>query len=258
MGVDHGAFDADYRFVTSWAFSPMVLASCRIIFAIYCWTDLIIFFVYDGISNKAIGPDFSFFTNLTWWGITTYFTISAIHTFTYALKGDSWLHNWPRPLQVLHSLFYSTIVTYPILVTIVYWAILFSGPWFSDDWNAFRNVSRHATNSAAALFEIIVPATNPPPWLHIPFLVIILAMYLGLAYVTHVTQGFYPYSFLDPTNGAGQLAGYIVGIAAASAIIFVIVWFLIWLRRRFTGTGKRSKRDAHGGIYNYDVEMTRK
>ena len=97
---------------------PLVLAICRAVVAVYGWTDLIIFFAYDGIEHQAIGPDFSFFTNLTWWGITTYFTIAATHTFVYAFKGDSWLHNWPRPLQVLHGLFYTTIVTYPILMTI--------------------------------------------------------------------------------------------------------------------------------------------
>lgn len=96
------------------------------------------------------------------------------------------------------------------------------------------------------------------PWLHIPFIVIILAMYLGLAYVTHATQGWYPYGFLDPKNGAGQLAAYIVGILVASLIIFLLVWGIIWVRRRFAGTGKRSKRDT-GARGHYrpttDVEM---
>lgn len=104
-------------------------------------------------------------------------------------------------------------------------------------------VSRHGLNSVAALLEIFLPATNPPPWLHIPFLILLLAAYLGLAYSTYATQGFYTYGFLNPANGAGQLAGYIVGIAVACVIVFLIVWVLIWVRRRFTGSGKRSKND---------------
>ena len=99
------------------------------------------------------------------------------------------------------------------------------------------------------------------PWLHIPFLVLILAMYLGLAYVTHATQGWYPYGFLDPKDGAGRLAGYICGIPIASLVIFLLVWGIIWIRRRFTGTGKKSKRDPGGrGHYSYtaDLEMRAK
>lgn len=66
------------------------------------------------------------------------------------------------------------------------------------------------------------------------FLVIFLALYLALAYVTHATQGWYPYSFLDPKHGGGRLAGYIIGILAAACVIFGIVWFAIWARNKMT------------------------
>lgn len=92
-------------------------------------------------------------------------------------------------------------------------------------------------------------------------LVILLALYLALAYVTHATQGFYPYAFLDPSYGRGRLAGYIIGIAAACVVIFLIVWGLVWIRRRFTGSAKRSKNDhslPRYGNTSHNVEMTRK
>lgn len=88
---------------------------------------------------------------------------------------------------------------------------------------------------------------------------ILLGSYLGLAYITYATQGFYTYNFLNPAHGAGLLAGYIVGIALASVVIFLLVWGLIWIRRRFTGIGKRSKKDPgpHAHVeYDADVEMT--
>lgn len=125
----------------------------------------------------------------------------------------------------------------------------------------FSQISRHGLNSLAALTEILLPATNPPPWLHIPLLVLLLALYLALAYVTHATQGFYPYAFLDPSYGRGRLAGYVIGIAAASVVIFLIVWGLIWIRRRLTGVGKRSKKDRDNSRYlsaSHDVEMIAK
>lgn len=122
-------------------------------------------------------------------------------------------------------------------------------------------ISRHGLNSLAALSEIVLPTTNPPPWLHIPLLVILLALYLGLAYITRATQGFYPYAFLNPVYGSGRLAGYIIGIALACVVIFLIVWGLIWVRRRFTGIGKRSRKNRPVPRYlgaTRDVEMTAK
>ena len=110
-----------------------------------------------------------------------------------------------------------------------------------------------------ALLEIILPTTNTPPWLHLVFLILLLAAYLGLAYVTYATQGFYAYGFLNPDNGAGHLAAYIVGIAVACAVIFLIVWGLVWIRRRFTGYGKKSRRDTTSVLYRTrGIEMTRK
>ncbi|KAK5958699.1 Vacuolar protein sorting-associated protein 8 [Knufia fluminis] len=259
MGVAPTGFDPEHRFVTSWLLPPLWLAVYRLVFALFGWANLISGWVWNGINAPdQIGPDFSYFTTLTWWGITCYMTIASIHTFVYVKNGYAWLDRWWRPFQALHSLFYSTIVVFPIIVTVVYWGILYGGPWFSVTEDAFRNVSRHGLNSFTALLEIVLPATNPPPWLHIPFLILLLAAYLGLAYVTYATQGFYTYGFLDPDNGAGQLAGYIVGIAAACVVIFLLVWGLIWTRRRFTGHGKRSKNDTSMDTHfnsRHDVEM---
>ena len=112
-----------------------------------------------------------------------------------------------------------------------------------------KQLSQHALNSLFCLFEILVPRTNPPPPLHLAFLVVILALYLALAYFTHYTQGFYPYSFLDISKGSGRVAGYIIGILVASCIIFGVIWGLIWLRRRVTEgawglKGKFSRKDT--------------
>ena len=86
--------------------------------------------------------------------------------------------------------------------------------------------------------------------------VLILALYLALAYLTHATQGFYPYSFLDPKNGSGSMAGYIIGILVASIVIFFIVWVAVWLRKKYTRPGKRSKYDNRLD-HNNALEMSR-
>lgn len=109
--------------------------------------------------------------------------------------------------------------------------------------------SEHALNTIFAAFEIFLTRTSPPPPAHLPFLVILLALYLALAYLTHATAGFYPYSFLDPDRGSGRLAGYILGILAAACVIFGIVSGVIWIRRWIT----ESKLGMHGKFAKHPV-----
>lgn len=93
--------------------------------------------------------------------------------------------------------------------------------------------------------------------LHVVGLVFILLLYLGLAYLTHATQGFYVYDFLDPATGAGKVTGYCFGIFAGILVIFFVVWGLIWTRRRLTRLGKRSRRDFDwNSSLDRDVELS--
>jgi len=147
-----GTFDPEHRFVTSWLLHPLGLASLRLVFALFCWANLFVTFGYDAVHEPgSIGAQFSYFTNLTWWGITCYMTIAALHTFVYVRRGYTFLDRWWRPLQLLHSFFYTTIVTYPFLVTIVYWVLLYKAPWFTNPMDAFRN---------ASAFPLLIPFAN--------------------------------------------------------------------------------------------------
>jgi hypothetical protein len=110
-------------------------------------------------------------------------------------------------------------------------------------------------NSLFAILEIILPATNPPVFLHIVGLVILLLLYLALAYLTHATQGIYVYDFLDPSTGSGKVTAYCFGIFAAIVVIFLVVWVLVWTRKRFTGPAKSSRNDM-GRDNGNDLEMT--
>jgi hypothetical protein len=189
-----------------------------------------------------------------------YFLISAVHTFSYAINGGTPLLNrFPRPLQALHYLFYTTITTYPFLVTIVFWAILYSG--FSSRFTLWSNVSQHALNSVFGLFELAFSRINPSPWIHLLWLIVILACYCGLAYVTYATKHYYVYSFLNPnppdhvvTNGVktnrggvgkGAVVGYVFGIAAAIILIFCVSKGLQTLRK----WGAEKKAGMNGKFY---------
>lgn len=131
---------------------------------------------------------------------------------------------------------------------VVYWAILFDR--FESTFDTYDNVSVHAMNTVIAFFEILLTRTSPLAWWHDAPIVIVLACYLGLAYVTHATQGFYVYDFLDDKNGTkrGTVAGYCIGILVAAIVIHLVVHFIIvirvWATEKKAGMlGKPSPRD---------------
>ncbi|CAG8978590.1 hypothetical protein HYALB_00011740 [Hymenoscyphus albidus] len=244
-------WDPSHRFETSWLLSPWALFACRAAISLYAFAT--IFFImgweggnHDGLSVHDIRKSFSFFTVLCYWGAAFYFLAAAIHTFSYALNGGTPLLNrLPRPLQALHYLFYSTITTFPFLVTIVYWAVIFpSNGAFTSTFGLWSNVSQHALNAVFALFELLLTRVNPQPWIHLLFLIFLLIGYLGVAYITYATKGYYVYGFLDPrprqlnaqgrnVGGVGKVGvvGYVLGIAVAILVIFCISKGVAWVRK---------------------------
>jgi len=108
----------------------------------------------------------------------------------------------------------------------VYWGLLAPGR-FPSAFSLWSNTSQHALNSAYALFEIIFPRTSRLPWLDLIPTIVLLALYLGLAYLTHAAEGFYVYDFLDlQQNSSGIVAAYIVGILVAAIIVYLIVRYV--------------------------------
>ncbi|MCJ1291358.1 hypothetical protein MMC34_002901 [Xylographa carneopallida] len=243
------------RYTTSWLLPPLPLGCLRFLLSLYAFVTT--FTILGTDTPLSARQSFSYFTVLTYWGLAFYFLFSGLHTLSYARSGTSWLQRWPRPLQAFHAIFYSTVVTFPFLVTIVFWAVLYRGPWFPKAVDAWSNISQHALNSLFALVEIVLPATLPPAPFHLLFLALLLALYLALAYITYATQGFYVYSFLNPAHGGGRLAGYIIGILVAECIIFGLVWGVIWVRvwltERILGleaktTCRAAKKSATTGV----------
>lgn len=156
LGVPH-PFDPTDRYTTSWLLSPRLLSACRLLISLYVFTTIFFIFGWDGSHQLAQSSrrSFSYFTDLTFWGLAFYFLVSGLHTWRYARAGHSWLRVWPRPLQAAHAVFYTTVVTFPFLVTIVYWSILYSGHWFPVVFNSWSNVSFH-------FFLLLIPPSPPP------------------------------------------------------------------------------------------------
>ncbi|KAG6020560.1 hypothetical protein E4U41_002810 [Claviceps citrina] len=291
-------FDPTHRFETSWLVSPWVLFWIRAVMSLYCFTTLFVIIGYTCADDSLGGCDtvrrsFSYFTVLTYWGLAFYFAVAGAHTLSYALRlrrrrrqeqeqagvgagagavagagdeaGDEpscLLDSLPPPLQTLHSLLYTTVVTLPFLVTLVYWIVLYRGPWFARRFDAWHNVSQHALNSGFALSEVLLARAAEPPWWHLPALLAVLLAYLGVAYLTAATQGWYTYRFLDraAVGGRGIVAAYVCGIAAGVVVVFAVVRGGIGLRRRMSeGRGRRRRRgrdeEEEGGVGGGAVEM---
>jgi uncharacterized protein HemY len=62
-----------------------------------------------------------------------------------------------------------------------------------------------------------------------------VGLYLGVAYITYATLGFYVYTFLDPSIEHAKLAAYIVGIAVVAIVVFVIANLIAWGLSRVVG-----------------------
>lgn len=270
-------FDRSFTLVTSPLpfLPPSVLGAVRVLLAVYTLLVIVVILglettVYDSGSSYL-----SYFTSLSYIGLCAYFWASGVQTIAFAravrdlrsVQDDTSadqrgqketgrdvrvehvdterricypLQKWPRPLQLMHALLYTSIVVYPIIVTIVFWSLLSSPQTLEGTYNAWGNISRHILNSFFALFEITCTNLSPPPWSHLGPVLIILVLYLGVAYITRATQGFYTYTFLDPGSHPGLVAAYVFGIAAGCCIVFAVVKGVItlrcWLSRRRWGS----------------------
>jgi hypothetical protein len=247
-GLSPAGFDPTNTFVRSHFVSPLVLAIIRALLSLYTFTTMRTCYAWLAHktatiklkdvnigsytiqqSNAAIGQSFSFFTYLTFWSLGFYFLVSSAHTFTYACRQCTWLHRWPRALQLAHSLYYTCITTFPFLVTIVFWSTMNSG-WPPGRFEQWINISVHGLNSVFAITEIVLPATEAPPVTHLSVVLLVLSVYLGLAYVTWYTQGFYVYEWMNPAHGTASVVLHVLGYAGTMVVIFVIVRYAIVAR----------------------------
>jgi len=236
-------FDPEDRFVTARFLSPLALGIIRLILAIYGIIVIAVDITFNVIQFKDIGTYFAYFTDETYIGLIGYMLFAAGHTLWYTRKGKSPLNGWYRPFQLAHTFLFSTIVTYPIIVTIVYWSILADSSTFSTPYDSWANISKHGLNSGYALFEIIFSAVGRQAWSHLICIITLLLLYLAVAYITHATQGIYLYDFLNPSEGIGLLIGYIGGILVGCVIIFLIVNCIKWGLANITTAKKYDRPD---------------
>ena len=135
-------FDLTDRYTTSWLLPPHTFAALRLLLSLYAFVTIFFIFGWEDSHSAAIvsRQSFSYFTDLTYWGLAFYFLAAGLHTASGARNGISCLQKWSPSLQAAHAVFYTTVVTFPFLVTIVFWAVLYSPPWFPLVFDAWSNV----------------------------------------------------------------------------------------------------------------------
>jgi len=211
-----------------------VLAFARLLCGFYYLVYFIFKLSWDSVHfPQDLKEFFSYFTLLSAIGLCAYFWAAGVQTLTYAYRKKYPLRHWPKFFQLLHLWLCATITTFPFVVTIAYWVLLASSDTFATPYDAWDNVSVHILNVVFALFEILSTFIGPVPWLYLPVCVLTIGVYIGLAYLTHVSQHFYPYKFLDPNRYGAQVAAYVFGVLIGECIIFSIVWGISKLRNKF-------------------------
>jgi hypothetical protein len=253
LGLPSSAHCLNTQFFTSWLLPAPVLAGLRAVMSVYAFTTIFysfgwfahnidIFHLKDvnlpeitfSLGASAIAKSFSYFTYLSYWGLAFYFAISSIHTLMFHLTGRTYLSRWPRWLQISHSVFYSSIVCFPPMVSAIYWSTMFVDKWYTLEFDRWSNLSIHCLNTVFALTEMILPRTNLPPWTHLFILMGFMSLYLGLVYISKAVEDFYPYLWLDPRVGWKQILAHIIGYTMAIILFFNVVRGIIWLRRNAT------------------------
>lgn len=114
-------------------------------------------------------------------------------------------------------------------------------------------------NAVFASVELVLPRTDPLPWVHAIWVLLFLALYFALAYLTFATQHFFVYSFFDSSRiGRGSIVKWVFVVAAMTVAIFLAVKSVIWIRRlvteSFLGISRKSSPRNETGVRSGDVE----
>jgi hypothetical protein len=168
---------------------------------------------------------------LSFWALGFYFLISSTLTFLWTFRRRTWLETWPKSLHLAYSIYYSSITTFPLVVTTIFWATMNSG-WPAGRFEQWVITSVHGLNGVFAITEIVLPATASLPLTHLLVLSGIMAAYLGLAHLTRYAQGWYVYEWLNPAHGNASIILHVQGYAVTMVIVFLFVHYAIAVREQ--------------------------
>ncbi|CAB5368013.1 unnamed protein product [Rhizophagus irregularis] len=230
-------FDSE-KSVTSWFISPKILLIIRGIIALYAWIILIGQFVNSATYGGA-GDFFKFFTNLSFVGLTAYFTTAFYHSYRYVTKNNKPVsfQNQPNILNWLFWLLYHTMTHFSTVIVLTYWLFLSRNFIFAkpQPFRWWLNVSVHGLNFLFAIIEIFLNRQI----IVVSFVIlslIIQILYMFVVFINYAVTSMWIYGFADFTKGSITAIWYI-GLIIGYIIIFFLVYGVHLLRdflgRRF-------------------------
>lgn len=152
--------------------------------------------------------------------------------------------------RAFFSIFYVSAVTFPHVVSLIYWAILVPrndatpvGDLFGPDWfKPFVTLNKYVVNSIIALIEVVFLSSirrQTPIWAHIVGLTMLSLLYVGWAYIGKMVTDKYSYYFLDYNQiGWEYVVVAVFALCALANIFFSVIYGLTGLREMLTKKGE--------------------
>ncbi|KAJ2498078.1 hypothetical protein GGH96_004621 [Coemansia sp. RSA 1972] len=133
----------------------------------------------------------------------------------------------PQTLQLFHWLLFESVVVFAMLVTPVFWAVLYNADKYVGREHRWLNASVHAANLGCILVDVVAGSmVLSPHWIHPAILAFVVALYLALAYLNKAINGWFTYNFIDYDQHHWMVLVFAIGILAAVVLIYYIVYAL--------------------------------
>ncbi|PWY99319.1 hypothetical protein BCV70DRAFT_148448, partial [Testicularia cyperi] len=145
----------------------------------------------------------------------------------------SWLSkSFPRPLQFFHSLLVTTVYTYPLVVTVIFWTVLKGTHPLGDPFTAYVNVSKHTLNLVLTQIDLTLLSRTPMmPWWHLVPMISFLGLYIGIVDITYKRYGVLVYGFFNVEQfGVPLVVLFCILLAVFAVVSFLISQLLVLIR----------------------------
>ncbi|KAJ2742970.1 hypothetical protein GGI20_004103 [Coemansia sp. BCRC 34301] len=139
----------------------------------------------------------------------------------------------PKTLQLLHWLLFNSVVLFAVVVTAMYWSLIYRADDYRSAEQRWSTASVHALNSACVLVDVLVGAMIfSPHWSHSLTLAAIGMLYFALAFINEAVNGWFTYDFLNYNKHKATVAPVIIGIIVGFLLVYYVIYGLQLLLER--------------------------
>ncbi|RKP37309.1 hypothetical protein BJ085DRAFT_10807, partial [Dimargaris cristalligena] len=217
-------FDPE-RFVTSNIVGPRFLFYARLLIALYSLATIVVMFV---TSEERF---FWYMTSWSFFGLTIYFALATFISWRYCFgplrftEHQNPLARVSTPVRAAYWFLYESVAVLHLLVPIVFWALLSSAFDTSTSLTMFSSIGPHATDFFLMATEVLFNR-QLLQLSHMVVLLIVLALYLALAYLVWGATQVFVYSFLNFHKLHGYIALVVLAMGVFCCLLFLIQYFV--------------------------------